>query len=183
MRKCPFCLGEIPEELKVCKHCNSTVVRSCPACSKEILATAKKCRYCAAEIGGAKPALAGADAPCGERREIVTSLVLMILTCGIYGLVLQYKIGKDLNRHVGRNEVNPGLDVLLIFLTCGLWVFYVMVKYPRMLEDAITSEGGTSSDLILPCLLLTFFGLHPVALMILQGELNRHWEIHSSFRS
>jgi hypothetical protein len=183
MRKCPFCLGEIPEDAKVCKHCNSTVVKSCPACSKEILATAKKCRYCAAELDGAKPAVLRADAPCGERREIVMSLVLIFVTCGIYGLVMQYRMGKELNAHVGRNEVNPGLDLLLIFLTCGLWVFYVMIKYPRMLEDAIAEEGGKSSDLILPCLLLTMFGMHIVALLILQGELNKHWEIHASLRT
>jgi len=183
MRKCPFCLGEIPEDAKVCKHCNSTVVKSCPACGKEILATAKKCRYCAADLDGAKPVVLRGDAPCGERREIGMSLVLMIVTCGIYGLVLQYRIGKELNRHIGRNEVNPGIDLLLIFLTCGLWVFYVMIKYPRMLEDAITEEGGKPPDLLLPCLLLTFFGFHIRALLVLQAELNKHWQLHASLRT
>jgi len=180
MRKCPFCLGEIPEDSKVCKLCNSTVVKSCPACSKEILATAKKCRYCAADLDGAKPVVLRGDAPCGERREIVMSLFLMFVTCGIYGLVMQYKMGKELNRHIGRQEVNPGVDLLLIFLTCGLWVFYVMIKYPKILEDVITEEGGKPPDLLLPTLLLTIFGFHIIALLILQSELNKHWQLHAS---
>lgn len=183
MRKCPFCLAEIPEEARVCKNCNGTVLKACPKCSKEILATARKCRHCMADLDGVQPVPVHRDRPCGERREIVLSVVLFFVTCGIYGLVMQYKMGKELNHHVGEDRVNPGLDLLLIFATCGLWAFYVMVKYPRLLQDIITEEGGTSSDLVLPCILLTFFGFHIIALMILQSELNRHWELHSSFKS
>jgi len=190
MRKCPFCLQEIPEEAKVCKFCSRTVVKRCPACSQEIVATAKKCRFCSADLEE-KPAPApgpipvkavvlGPDVPCGERREIVMSLVLIFITCGIYGLVMTYKMGGELNRHSGRNDINPGIDLLLTFLTCGLWGLYLMYKYPKTLQDIIQEEGGTTSDLVLPCLLLTFFGLNIVALLILQNELNRHWELHQS---
>ena len=186
MRKCPYCLEEIPEEAKVCKHCSKTVVKRCPSCAEEIVATAKKCRFCSADLeekAAAMPVQAHVmrpDSTCGERREIVLTLVLIIITCGIYGLIVSYKMGDELNRHSGRNEINPGLDLLLTFLTCGLWVFYMMYKYPKVLQDVIQEEGGPANDLVLPCLLLTFFGLHIVALLILQGELNKHWELHQS---
>ncbi|MBV8878572.1 MAG: DUF4234 domain-containing protein [Planctomycetaceae bacterium] len=184
MRKCPFCLAEIDEKAKVCKACNSTVVKKCTACNAEILATARKCRYCAADLEAKPlPAVRVSTGPLGSRREILTTLVLVFLTCGLWGLVLQYKIGSEINEHRRRNDFNPGLDLALVFLTCGLWVFYIMVKYPQALQEMIVEEGGHSSDLVLPSILLTIFGLHIVALMILQGELNRHWELHGAPRT
>ena len=41
MRKCPFCLQEIPEDAKVCKHCSKTVVKRCTSCNQEIVAGRK----------------------------------------------------------------------------------------------------------------------------------------------
>lgn len=178
MRKCPFCLEEIPEDAKVCKACSSTVVKRCPYCAEEIVATAKKCRYCGSDLESPAPASLGRDLPCGERREIVVTLLLTLVTCGIYALVVQYKIGEEINRHQGKNQIDAGMDLLLVFLTCGLWAIYLMVKYPRALQEIVAEEGRPTSDLVLPCLVLTIFGFHVVALLILQNELNHHWEIH-----
>jgi len=181
MRKCPFCLADIAEEAKVCKVCNSTVVKKCSACNAEILATARKCRYCAADLEGKPlPVARLSDAPCGDRREILITILLVLLTCGLWGLVVQYRMGDEINRHQGKNQLNPGMDLALVFLTCGLWVFYIMVKYPRALQEMIAEEGGSPSDLVLPSILLTIFGLHLVALLILQDELNKHWSLHAA---
>ncbi|HZE98718.1 MAG TPA: DUF4234 domain-containing protein [Planctomycetota bacterium] len=183
MRKCPFCLFEIPEEARVCKSCNSTIVKKCTACNAEILATAKKCRYCAADLDAplpvAQPLAVLPDRPCGERREIVLQLLLFFLTCGIWGLVLQYRIGSDLNTHQTKTRLNPGMDLLLIFVTCGLWVFYIMAKYPQVMTEMIRDEGRNCSDLVLPSILFTLFGFHVVALLLLQSELNDHWKHHA----
>lgn len=180
MRKCPFCLAEIPEEAKVCRACQSTVVKKCSACNAEILATARKCRYCAADLeAGPLRVTRLSDTPCGERREILMTILLVFLTCGLWGLVVQYRMGDEINRHQGRRELNPGWDLALVFLTCGLWVFYIMIKYPRALQEMITEEGGSPSDLVLPSILLTIFGMHFLALLILQDELNKHWALHA----
>jgi hypothetical protein len=184
MRKCPFCLAEIPEDAKVCKVCNATLVKKCPSCNAEILAAAKRCRFCAADLEGkALPLSLRPDAPCGERREIIMTLLLVFLTCGVWGLVVQYKMADELNRHRGTTSLNPGRDLVLLFLTCGLWTFYIMVKYPQALQEMIAEEGGPARDLVLPSVLLTIFGLHLVAILILQDELNRHWELHAPARS
>jgi hypothetical protein len=180
MRKCPFCLQEIPEDAKVCKHCGKTVVKKCPACAGEIVATARVCRFCNADQDAGPPRALRSDLPCGERREVVMTLLLIFLTCGLYGLVIQYKIGSEINRHQGKNQINAGMDLLLLFLTCGFWGFYMMYKYPTVLMEVIQEEGGTPTDLVLPCLLFAILGLHLVSLLILQGELNRHWEAHQA---
>ena len=183
MRKCPYCLQDIPEDAKVCKHCSMTVVKQCPGCHQEIMATARKCRFCQKDLEskpGAIPVTATvmSDAPCGERREIVMTLVLMFLTCGLYGFVLLYKMGDEINRHARAARLNPGMDLLLIFLTCGLWTYYILYRYPKELQELIVAEGGPQSDLVLPCILFAIFGMPIVSFMILQGELNKHWELH-----
>jgi hypothetical protein len=185
MRKCPFCLQEIPEAAKVCKHCSKTVVKRCSACNEEIVATAIRCRYCRADLSAPRPTPVKAtvlrdEAPCGERREIVMTLLLLVLTCGLYGFVLLYKMGDEINRHSGRNELNPGMDLLLTFLTCGFWSWYVMYRYPKALQDLIMEEGGPTTDLVLPCLLFAIFGMGLVSFLVLQGELNKHWALHES---
>lgn len=186
MRKCPFCLVDIPDEAKVCGNCQSTVVKKCPKCAAEIMATAKKCRYCAADLemmSVAPAAIPASDAPCGERREIVLSIVLILITCGIWALVMQYRMAKEINAHRRNEELSPGRDLLLTFLTCGAWIIYVMVIYPQAVQDMMKEEGQPTSDLVLPSLLLTLFGFQPVALLLLQSELNKHWELHAGART
>lgn len=186
MRKCPFCLVENPDEVKVCSNCQSTVVKKCPKCAAEIMATAKKCRYCAADLevmSVAPAAIPSNDAPCGERRELVMSIILTVVTCGIWSLVMQYRMAKEINAHRRNEELSPGRDLVLTFLTCGAWIIYVMCIYPQAIQDMLKAEGKSSSDLLLPSLLLTIFGLHPVAVLLLQEELNKHWESHAGARS
>jgi hypothetical protein len=182
MKKCPFCVEEIPEDAKVCKFCSSTVVKKCPFCAEEIVATANACRFCRSEIPAAgavsKPGPVFSGGPEGEERSVVLNIILTILTCGLYGLVLLYKIGDELNTHQGKNQIKPGLDLLLTIVTCGFWGIWLMYKYPRVLQEITAEESRPVVDLTVPCLILTIFGLQIVALAILQSELNKHWEAH-----
>ena len=191
MKRCPFCAEEIPQESRVCKFCNSTVVKRCPLCAEEIAAMAQRCRFCNSDISGSggeprprpAPSRMRTDAPLGEERGIALMIILTLLTCGIWAFVVQYKIGDELDRHQGRNQINAGLDLLLILLTCGLWAIYVMYKYPRVLEEITIEEGMPVVDISLLCILLSVLGLHIVALAILQNELNRHWQAHRTMRA
>jgi hypothetical protein len=183
MKKCPFCVEDIPAESKVCKFCSSTVVKKCPFCAEEIVATARLCPVCKSAIaeGGATSVPAPPrppTGPLGEERSVVTAILLTLLTCGIYGLVLLYKIGDELNAHEGKGRINPGVDLLLTFVTCGLWGIYLMYHYPRVLHDITREENRPIVDIAVPCLVLSIFGFQIVSLAILQGELNKHWEAH-----
>lgn len=50
MKKCPFCLNDIPEEARICKFCHQTLTKFCPLCAEEISAIAKTCRFCGADL-------------------------------------------------------------------------------------------------------------------------------------
>ncbi len=191
MKRCPFCAEEIPEESRVCKFCSSTVVKKCPFCAEEIVATARRCRFCSSDLSGgtgepkAKPTRARqrADSTLGEERGIVVTILLIFVTCGIWGFVVLYKIGDELNRHQGKNQVNAAMDLLLFFVTCGFWGIYLMYKYPRVLQEITVEEEMPVVDVTVPCILLTVFGLYIVALAILQNEMNKHWEAHRTLKA
>lgn len=190
-KKCPYCAEEIPEESRVCKFCSSTVVKKCPFCAEEIVALAKRCRFCNSDLatptGEPRPvptrARRRADSTLGEDRGIVVTILLVIVTCGIWGLVVTYKIGDELERHQGKGQISPGMDLLLVFLTCGFWAIYIMYKYPRVLQEITVEEEMPVVDVVVPCILLTVFGLQIVALAILQNELNKHWEAHRTLKA
>lgn len=117
----------------------------------------------------------------GTERSIAWSLVLSLVTCGIYGFVWLHHIGNDLRKRLGRDDPHAGLDVFLTILTCGLWGVYVAYKYPRMIDEAEQKAGLPPSNLSLICLLLAIFslwkvyGLGLISLVLMQNQLNRLW--------
>ena len=153
------------------------VTKPCPFCGKEIDAASRKCGICGRELDAAA---IPCPRPLGESRSIAVHLLLTLVTCGFWGLFWLYKMGEEINRHEGQNRINPGLDLVLMFVTCGLWGMYMMYKYPQTLHEIKLSEQMPSSELALVCLLLSFFGLYPVSLMILQDDLNKHWQAHGA---
>ncbi len=191
MKPCPFCAEPIPAESRVCKFCHTALIRKCPFCAEEIGALEKSCPLCKSDLAAPGEGAAGrptgsrrrAHGPLGEERGIAVTIILMILTCGIWGLYVQYKIGDELGRHEGKGRINAGLDLLLVFLTCGIWGIYLMYKYPQTLHDITVEEEMPPVDLTVACLLLAIFGMHIVSLAILQNELNKHWEAHRTRRA
>lgn len=196
MKKCPYCSEDIPEESKVCKFCHSSVVKKCPMCSEEIGVLAKKCRFCGSDL--AAPAPAGAPAagtaaslpnagPLGETRDVVVTMILIVVTCGIYWFIWMFKTAGEINQHSGKQTLNPGIDLLLTFVTCGIWSIVVGYKYAQALYAMQVAEGQQTSDHSQACLLLGLLAIIGVpggliVPMILQGELNRHWELHRGGR-
>ena len=61
------------------------------------------------------------------KRNVVSSLVLSFVTCGIYYLYWLYKFDEDLKLEL-ENDNNPLLDVILIFVTCGLYSVYLYYR-------------------------------------------------------
>jgi len=110
-------------------------------------------------------------------RNPVLTLVLCLVTCGIYNYIAIYQISDDLRSYTNRNDINPGLEVILCLITCGLYGIYWCWKYSKLIYEIQCNIGVPyASDISLPALILPIFGLFLVSLLLIQTELNKIWE-------
>jgi hypothetical protein len=189
MVTCPYCAHSTEKGSRVCKKCGRALVQRCLACAEDIPVLSSICPLCgtAQNVPYASPPPPAPFpapvpqptwAPLGEQRNIVLTLLLSFITCGIYSLYVRYELGSELNAHARRSLLSPGLDIFLGIITCGLWFIYVDYHYAQELKNICEEERSPVQDVSLLCLLLTLFGLGWVSVLILQNEANQHWRRH-----
>ena len=112
----------------------------------------------------------------GQNREPLTVILLSIVTCGIYALWWSYTYATEIKNALGREELNPGMDIVLTFVTCGLWGVYAFYfKYPKLLTEMQPRAGLPVNDISLITLLMAFV-FSPVSFFLIQSELNKIWD-------
>ena len=101
--------------------------------------------------------------PINENRDLVTYILLTIVTCGIYGYWFVYTMAQDANIACADDgEETPGLAVyiLLSIVTCGIYSYYWQYKLANRLQangpryGVTIPEGG--SDVLIWYILGTF---------------------------
>lgn len=64
-----------------------------------------------------------------EKRSIPVSIILSIVTCGLYGLYWYYKLTNDTHQAVGRKTTaSGGRAILFTIITCGIYSIYWAYK-------------------------------------------------------
>ncbi|MCB9600565.1 MAG: DUF4234 domain-containing protein [Sandaracinus sp.] len=111
-----------------------------------------------------------------ERRNTFTTVLLVALTFGIYGLVWLFRTTRELADETGR-KLHPALDVGLAVITLGAWGVWACYRNAEIVHDELTSRGVAHRDRSLPVLVFgiaTFAtGLSWLAVTaILQDDLN-----------
>lgn len=109
-----------------------------------------------------------------QHRSIILYILLSLLTCGIWQLIWEYQVAKDINMLAvaqGKPKgVDPAMAVIFSILTCGIYMIYYFYK-----------EGSTISQLQYPnyrvdnqAVLLAVLGVFiPTAsIAILQDQIN-----------
>lgn len=109
-----------------------------------------------------------------RKRDLAITIILSLVTCGIYGLVWFFYLVSDLNTAVPEStDRDPGTVLLLTIVTCGIygliWLYNAGEKVDRIHQ--MNGEAPSNSGLIY--LLLTLFGLGIVAYALIQAELNK----------
>lgn len=107
------------------------------------------------------------------KRDAVQTLLLGIITCGIYYLYLIYQYSLEIDEICNDHRNNPGLDLLLCICTCGLYTIYWFYKVARQIEILQEDLGMHKNSISIICPLLTAFQLGFVAMPILVSEVNR----------
>lgn len=109
-----------------------------------------------------------------RRRNIVSIVVLSIITCGIYYLFAWYEVMSDINYESGESN-SAALDIILTFITCGIWGVYAYYKYSQKLARVGAEDSSTITTI------LALFGLSLISLCILQTNINDALERRTNY--
>lgn len=108
-----------------------------------------------------------------KRRSVITTLLLCMITCGLYYLWLIYSISQEMNELTNTNQNNAALDLLLTIITCGFYPIYWFYKISRQIEDCEYDLGMRTSSIALLNVLLSVVQLGIIAMLIVVSEMNR----------
>jgi len=109
-----------------------------------------------------------------KKRDIAISVVLSIVTCGIYGIYWFVVLTDDIAEASGDHSISGATAFLLTLVTCNIYGIYWAYRMGQQLTVAKTNRGMTvsSSELSTLYLLLQLFGLSIVNYCMMQNELN-----------
>lgn len=110
-----------------------------------------------------------------QERNIVTCIILSIITCGIYGIYWLICLVNDLNVAADTpNDTSGGMVFLLGLITCGIYTLYWMYKAGEKVQAAQTKRGLPSdSNSGILYLILSLVGFSIVSYCLIQNELNK----------
>ena len=110
-----------------------------------------------------------------ENRSIALSIILSIITCGIYGLFWYAFMTNDANKVSGEyDSTSGGLTILYSLLTCGLYKIYWSYKVGKQLYNAGSNYGKDISDNSILYLILSLFGLSIISDALIQNDLIKY---------
>ena len=106
-----------------------------------------------------------------KKKDIVVTVLLSLITCGIYGIIWFVNMTDDV-KTLTNDESLPsgGMALLLGIVTCGIYYYVWAYKVGK----ALFQSGKTTSDNTILYLVLMIFGLGIVNYCLIQDELNKH---------
>ena len=118
----------------------------------------------------------------GTRRDPGLTLVLILLTCGLYYLYFIYRVSQETREFLNEPGIAPGAEVLLSLVTCGLWNVAWDYRMGKRMAQMCIAAGLPVTDhsgLYLVLDLLGFGGFASLGLInpiLQQDTLNRIWQ-------
>lgn len=105
-----------------------------------------------------------------EPGNIVTMILLSIVTCGIYAIYWLYKIEEDTAKLTGEESEGTQL-ILLSIVTCSIYTF---IWYYKLGQGRMKTISGKDNSMMY--LILAIFGLSIVNLALIQTDINNYIE-------
>lgn len=107
-----------------------------------------------------------------KERNIVTCIILSIVTCGIYGIYWFITLTDDASRANDDPSFTGVKAFLLTLVTCGIYSIYWNYKIGKEMYEANQKRGIQTSDNSVLYLVLGIFGFGIVTYCLVQNELN-----------
>lgn len=109
-------------------------------------------------------------------RDIVMTVILSIITCGIYGIYWFIVMTDDANVISDEQNASGGLAFLYTLLTCGIYGIYWNYKMGQKLFAAGQKYNKQINDNSILYLILSIFGFAIINYCLMQNDLNKFSE-------
>lgn len=108
-----------------------------------------------------------------EKRDIVVTIILSVITCGIYGIVWFVLLTDDCAKASGDNSISGVSSILFTLITCGIYYLYWSYQMGKRIAKAQEKRYLPVTDNSILYLILSLFGFSFVSHILIQSELNR----------
>jgi len=118
----------------------------------------------------------------GTPRDPALTLLLILVTCGLYYLYFIYVVSRETQDFLGEPDISPGIEILLSIVTCGLWNIYWDYRMGKKISEMCVQTGLPPTDNSILYLILDLVGfggfgsLGLVNPVLQQDSLNRVWK-------
>lgn len=146
------------------------MAKFCSKCGSELSDNARFCNACGNPVNKNNNPTNTIFVP---RREIVVSVILSIITCGIYGMYWFMVMTDDVNYLDDDKSTSGVLALVLSLLTCGIYHIYWSYKMGQRLKNIGNKYNVSISDNSIPYMLLSIFRLSIVNYCLIQNDLNK----------
>lgn len=114
-----------------------------------------------------------------KERNVVVSILLSIVTCGIYQLYWYCTITDDVDAISNNPEKRNGvLVILLTLVTCGIYGVYWWYKNGQLMEESNKRANISGSSSPILYLILSLFGLSVINFILVQLDINKHAKLN-----
>lgn len=187
MKYCQQCGAQLEDEMKFCVYCGATTEEAMGSQQEQNPwsnynseaqrngmnqqnnqnATAQGGGY--AGSAGTPAFYAGGNYRI-EKRSIALSIILSVITCGIYTIYWIVKLNDEINQLAGEQDATSGgMVILLSIVTCGIYSWYWLYKMGERC-DKIKGVNGSSGIIYI---VLAIFALSIVDYCLIQDTINK----------
>ncbi len=105
-----------------------------------------------------------------KERNIAVSIILSLVTCGIYDIYWMIVLNDELKHEAGEdNFTSGGVVFLLSLVTCGIYSIYWSYKMGEFVDKMNEKDSNTN----ILYLILSLFGFGIIVYALMQNELNK----------
>ena len=108
-----------------------------------------------------------------KERNIVVSIILSLVTCGIYGIYWFIVMTNDVSQNSEEYKTSGAMAFVLTLVTCGIYGFYWYYKMGKAISQIGETKGIAISDNSIIYIVLGLFGLGIVNYCLMQADLNK----------
>ena len=151
-------------------------MKYCPNCGKEIVEGASFCDNCGAKLGEEnqnQTSYSTRSMPILPNRNIAVSLILSLVTCGIYNIYWFIMMTDESNSISDEEYSSGGMSLLFTIITCGIYAIYWNYQMGQKLAKAGRKYNLAIADNSILYLVLSIFGLGIISNCLIQNDLNR----------